>query len=78
MRAIGRRVHRLEERIAPAHETAQNQRIKEWVERIRRKRGIKPPTEADLSTYRGLSVAEVLRVSRNQLHTSQEVLQESA
>ena len=78
MRAIGRRVHRLEERIAPAHETAQARRITEWVDRIRRKRGIAPPTEADLAKYRGLSIAEVLRMGRSQQHRTQEVLQASA
>ena len=78
MRAIGRRVHRLEERVSSAHETVQARQTNAWLERIRGKHGIKPPTEADLSKYRGLSIAEVLRVSRNQLHTSQEVLQASA
>lgn len=75
MTAIGRRVHRLEERISPAHETAQARRINEWVERIRGKRGIKPPTEADFARYRGLSIADILRMGRSQPHPTQEVLQ---
>ena len=75
MTAIGRRVHRLEERISPAHETAQARRINEWVERIRGKRGIKPPTEADFAKYRGLSIAVVLRMRRNQWHPPKEVIQ---
>ena len=78
MRAIGRRVHRLEEHISPAHETAQARRINEWVERIRRKRGLQPPTDADLAKYRGLSIADVLRMGRNQWHRTQEVLQARA
>jgi len=75
MRAIERRVHRLEERISPAHETAKDRRINEWVERIRRKRGLQPPTDADLAKYRGLSIADILRMGRNQRHPTQEVLQ---
>ena len=75
MTAIGRHVHRLEERISPAHETAQDRQTNEWVERIRRKRGIKPPTEADFAKYRGLSIADVLRMSRNQGHPPKEVIQ---
>jgi len=78
MRVIGRRVHRLEERISPAHETAQDRRITEWVERIRRKRGLQPPTEADLAKYRGLPIVDVLRMGRDQRHPRQEVLQASA
>jgi len=78
MRAIGRRVHRLEERIAPAHETAQARRITEWVNRIRRKRGLQPPTDADLAKYRGLSIADILRMGRSQRRATQEVLPASA
>ena len=75
MTAIGRRVHRLEERISPAHETAQEKQTNEWVERIRRKRGMKPPTEADFAKYRGLSIADILRMGRSQPHPTQEVIQ---
>jgi len=78
MRAIGRRVHRLEQHIAPAHETAQARRINEWVNRIRRKRGLQPPTDADLAKYRGLSIADILRMGRNQRHPTQEVIQARA
>ena len=75
MRAIGRRIHRLEEQISPAHETAQDRRTNEWLERIRRKRGVKPPTEADLAKYRGLSIADILRMGRSQRNPTLEVLQ---
>lgn len=75
MRTIGRRVHRLEYQIVPAHETVQDRRTNEWLERIRRKRGSKTPIEADYAKYRGLSVADVLRMGRDQSHPTQEVLQ---
>ena len=72
---MGRRINRLEEQISPAHETAQDRRTNEWLERIRRKRGVKPPTEADFAKYRGLSIADILRMGRSQRNPTLEVLQ---
>jgi hypothetical protein len=65
MKALSRRLQRIEVRVLPPPETKHSRYIRNWVERIRIRRGRLPPTPEEERDTQGMSIAEILRARRN-------------
>ena len=64
MRAIARRLRRLEERLGPPLETWQTRHLQARLEAARRRCGLPPPSPERLAELRGMSIVDILKSHR--------------
>ena len=64
MRAIARRLRRLEERLGPPPETWETRHLQARLEAARRRCGLPPRSPERLAALRGMSIVDILKSHR--------------
>ena len=64
MRAIARRLRRLEERLGPPPETWETRHLQARLEAARRRCGLPAPSPERLAALRGMSIVDILKSHR--------------